>query len=88
MLKLTMLTLALAAGGAKLATAAVSPLPFPQLHSAIVQVGEACGPGFWRSGLDNRCRPLGVYASNLRTPIECPAGWHIGPGRGACWPNR
>ncbi len=88
MLKVITLSLFAAVAAAKPAGAVSLPIAAPVADPAIVQVGEGCGPGGWRSGLDNRCRPLGVYVVNPRPGIECPAGWHIGPGRGACWPNR
>ena len=88
MFKLVVLSLVVAAGSAGISHAAVTRTPFQTNNSAVVTVGERCGAGMWRSGLDNRCRPLGVYANNQGTVAECPAGWHIGPRGGACWPNR
>ena len=87
MLKLSILTLLAALGVSRVALAAMPVMPVATPDSAIVQVAEGCGPGGWRSGLDNRCRPLGPYAHGYAM-TACPAGWHIGPRLGACWPNR
>ena len=56
--------------------------------NAIVQVGEGCGGGMWR-GPGGRCIPFNGPGGSYRgTTIECPPGYHIGPDRGRCWPNR
>ncbi len=86
-LKLTSLSLIAAIGFSRLASASMIPLPVPAAESAIMLVGESCGFGGWRSGLDNRCRPMGPYGHGAPGYV-CPAGWHIGPRGGACWPNR
>lgn len=88
MLKLIALSATVVIGAAHAAGAASLSVAPPVADPSIIQVGEFCGGHYWRSGLDNRCRPLGAYVSNPGTPIECPASWHIGPRGGACWPNR
>ena len=87
MLKLTTLAMLAAVGVSRVATAAIVPMPMPHPDMSIMTVAERCGPGGWRSGLDNRCRPLGPYAHGAQG-YACPAGWHLGPMAGACWPNR
>ena len=87
MLKLTAMSLIAALGFSRFASASMISLPIPPSESAITLAGEGCGFGYWRSGLDNRCRPMGAYG-NGAPGFVCPAGWHIGPRGGACWPNR
>ncbi len=87
MLKLMSLSLIATMGFAGLASASTMVLPVPPSQSAIVLVGEGCGYGLWRSGLDNRCRRIGRSGHGVAGDF-CPAGWHIGPDRRACWPNR
>ena len=87
MLKLTTLALCAAVGLSRIAVAGIVPVPMLHADPSITTVVERCGFGGWRSGLDNRCRPLGPYAHGA-PGYACPAGWHLGPMAGACWPNR
>ncbi len=86
MMKMAILGLAMAAGAASTANAARLPLP-SLADGGVVPAAEQCGAGGWRSGLDGRCRPLGPFRHGY-PGFECPAGWHVGPRGGACWPNR
>ena len=87
MLKPITLALFAAIGVSHVAVAAIVPVAVPHADASITTVAERCGYGGWRSGLDNRCRPLGPYAHGAPA-YACPAGWHLGPMAGACWPNR
>ena len=88
MIKSTVLSVCLALGFATAAHAAYLPLPPSIGNDAIVKVGEGCGWGMWR-GPDGRCNPFYGPGGPLRgTQYECPPGFHIGPGRARCWPNR
>ena len=87
MVKTAVLGLAVVLGSAVAAKAAPFSLLAGPVDGNIILVGEGCGPGAWRSGLDNRCHPFGAYAHGIPA-YACPPYWHIGPRRGACWPNR
>ncbi len=86
MIKMAVLSAFVAFGAADAAGAATLPVP-GMADAGLVQVAEGCGPGSWRSGLDNACRRLGPYAHGV-PGYACPAGWRAGPRGGACWPNR
>lgn len=88
MIKIAVLSMALGLGLAGAANASSFAVPAPVENGAIIQVGEGCGAGAWRGpqGVCNRFYgPGGTYRG---TVIECPPGFHIGPGRAKCWPNR
>jgi hypothetical protein len=89
MLRKTALSLTLMFGLASAAHAAAAFSPMPANDGNIIKVGEGCGGDRWRSGPDGACHWFhGPYGSNRGTRFECPPGWHIGNGGGACWPNR
>ncbi len=88
-MKTFFLCLALCVGGLTASHAAISSVPVSGSSTGIIQVGERCGEGMWRRGPANACYPfMGPGGTYRGTPLECPPGWHIGPARGACWPNR
>lgn len=87
MLKSVTLALSLALVMTTGARAAMPELQTQYTASSIIKVGEGCGPNRWRDRF-NRCHWFGGPGGSYRgTPIECPPGMHIGPRRGACWPN-
>ncbi len=88
MLRTVALTSACVFGLATGANATMSAGPVPTDTSAVVKVGEGCGPGRWR-GPYGGCNTFTTpYGNHRGTAFECPAGFHLGPDRGRCWPNR
>jgi len=80
MFRSIVLSAVLACGLASAASAGISPAPVGTAGGLVIKVAEGCGPGFWRAP-DGRCHPM----FNGRA---CPPGYHLGPERKRCWPDR
>jgi hypothetical protein len=80
MMKTIILSGALAFGLATAAGATVMPAPVGNADGFIIKAAEGCGPGFWR-GPRGHCHPMFDGRA-------CPPGYHLGPERKRCWPNR
>jgi hypothetical protein len=80
MMKTIVLGAALVFGLATATSATVVPAPIGKADSLIAKVAERCGPGMWR-GPGGRCHPMFDGRA-------CPPGYHLGPDRKRCWPDR
>ncbi len=88
MIRATVLNVTLALGLATTAHAGFAPVLVGAGNEAIIEVGEGCGQGSWRGPGGGCNRFYGAEGNNRGTRIECPPGFHIGPGHVKCWPNR
>jgi hypothetical protein len=87
MIRMLVLSGAMAFGVASLANAAMMPAPAASGEAAIVKVAEGCGADRWRDP-SGHCHWFHTGGGSLRgTVFACPPGWHVGPEGHKCWPN-
>ena len=79
MVRIIVLSAALAFGLGTAASAGITPTPVGPADIPVVKVAEDCGAGSWR-GPDGHCHPMATKGS-------CPAGYHLGPDGKRCLPN-